>query len=80
MGFAPYLIIEQSHCEVQHYFRLPDNKWGVEILTDLAHSVAIPALDLSLSLRDLYEGIDLSPAPEWNLAEEEGAYVPQEKG
>ncbi|TAE55210.1 MAG: Uma2 family endonuclease [Bacteroidetes bacterium] len=65
-----YLLVEQQHCEVQHFRRQAEGQpWEVcfyEYITDV---IALPELDLHLRLTDVYEGIVFGP--ELTLAQEE---------
>ena len=59
-----YILIEQSICDIQHYRRRADQSWEVLLYEELKQSIAIPELDLQLSLADIYDGIEFGPEPD----------------
>ncbi|GAB4413467.1 MAG: Uma2 family endonuclease [Bacteroidia bacterium] len=71
-----YLLIGQTHCEVQHFSRSSgDAPWQMCFYEDPADSIFIPELDLHLALADLYLGIDFGPESH-EIAEEQAYYGP----
>lgn len=69
-----YLIIEQTHCEVQHYRRREDQSWEVLFYESLEEEIPLSQLDLTLSLADLYLGVEFGPEIEYVEEEESPAY------
>lgn len=59
-----YLMVEQTHCEVQHYRRRADNSWEVLFYEDIHQHIDLPELELQLVLSDIYEGITFEPEPD----------------
>lgn len=68
-----YLLIEQKHCEVQHFRRREDESWEVLFYEEMSQQIDLPELDLRITLADLYEGVEFGPEPDV-LEEEAAAY------
>lgn len=67
-----YLLIEQQHCEVQHFRRREGSApWEVYFYEEMTDQVDIPELELTLTLASLYEGIQFGP--EVDQVQEEAA-------
>ena len=66
-----YLIIEQKHCEVQHFRRREDESWEFLFYEEMDQQIDLSELDLRIPLTALYEGVEFGPEPD--LLEEEAA-------
>jgi Uma2 family endonuclease len=62
-SLTDYLLIEQERVRVEHYRRTENNLWTVESYTLRADTFALPGLEITLSLDEIYEGVDVSEAP-----------------
>jgi Uma2 family endonuclease len=54
-----YLLIDSESQGAELYRRLPNGGWTQETMQD---SLQLPCLDIKLTLRDIYEGVDLADA------------------
>ena len=53
-----YLLVSQNAYSVEHYARREDGWWMYQAVDGLEGTLAIPALNITLALADIYEGID----------------------
>lgn len=67
-----YLVVAQELCFVQHFQRQAAGGWAFAYYADLAQSIELPELKLSLPLAEVYQGIEFGP--ELSEAEEETAW------
>ena len=72
-----YLIVEQDRRVVDRHWRDENQRWQRETLVDNGE-VALPVIDLSLTLDEIYRGVEI-PSPEERLRlrrlrEEEAVY------
>jgi len=58
--FYEYLLISQDCVQVSHYRKQHDNIWVRHDMSDLTAVIAFESIDCSLSLRELYEGVDFT--------------------
>ncbi|RYG70890.1 Uma2 family endonuclease [bacterium] len=56
-SFRNYLLVEQSRIEVEHRFRDENGHWATQIFRNLDDEIALPAIDCTLKLSDIYEEI-----------------------
>ena len=56
-----YVLVSQSRILVDSYLRTDHNTWELTTLRQLTDKLPVPALNLRLSLADIYEDIDISP-------------------
>lgn len=68
-----YLLIEQTHCEVQHFRRREDQTWEMLFYEEMDQKIPIPELDLTLVVSEFYEGVEFGPEVD-RVEEEEGEY------
>jgi Uma2 family endonuclease len=54
---ADYLMIAQDKIRITHYTRIESNHWEERIYTQISENIYIKALDITLSVEDLYENI-----------------------
>jgi len=52
-----YLLVAQNSCLVEHYVRQPDNLWILSETKKLENSVALPSIQCSLALAEIYEKV-----------------------
>lgn len=55
--FQEYVLIEQTHCRVETWFREAPDLWRNTICTDLGGVAALRSLDCKLRLEEVYEHI-----------------------
>ena len=56
-----YILVSQDECRVEHYTRLPDNRWELAAYEDLADAFPIESIGCTLALRDVYDRITFAP-------------------
>lgn len=54
-----YLIVHQEHMAVEAFFRKPDGSWEERLFTAAQDEIKLPVVDLSFTLSQLYEDVDL---------------------
>ena len=60
-----YLLVSSKRPEVVVYSRIEDEKWQVEVFTDMAATIPLPLLHLELPLAEVYRKVTFPPpAPE----------------
>jgi Uma2 family endonuclease len=52
-----YLLVTQDQPQIEHYTRQADNSWSYQRHTGLASQVAIPSIQCTLKLADVYDRI-----------------------
>ena len=57
-SFREYLLIAQHRPHVTHYVKPENGKWDYEEVNDLDGSIHLPSIDCTLSLRELYRGVE----------------------
>lgn len=58
-----YVLISQDHAQVEHFARQPDGEqWLLTAVGDLQERIAFPALDLAVSLSEIYAKVEF-PTP-----------------
>ncbi len=75
-----YLLIDQYKQHIEHYARQSDNRWLLTDIDGLGATIELPSLDCSLTLADIYDGVDqLNPSrilkeeePEYDVAARPG--------
>jgi Uma2 family endonuclease len=69
-----YLIVDQERRLVEHHWRDVDGGWRHARLTERGE-VPLPCPELVLTLDEIYEGVELPPAPDGlRVREDEAAY------
>ncbi|WP_375418479.1 Uma2 family endonuclease [uncultured Hymenobacter sp.] len=56
-----YVLVSQSRLLVDSFLRTKHNTWELTTLRQLTDELPVPAINLRLSLKDIYEEIDTSP-------------------
>lgn len=59
-----YLIVAQEQPLVTMYYRDEEGAWEVARLDDLEQALTLPCPDCTLTLADIYEGVDFTQAAE----------------
>lgn len=59
-----YLVVAQEMCLVQHFYREADEDWRFRLYDDFEQTIALPAWDLDLPLREIYADVNVDPAPD----------------
>lgn len=62
-SFMEYVLVEQTHCQAETFFREEPDLWRNTIVTDPTGTLSLQSLGCSIQLADIYENIDLSPKP-----------------
>lgn len=62
-SLTDYLLVAQDDPLVEHYARLPDNRWVLAEHKGLDAVVAIASIDCTLPLADIYDKIDFDADP-----------------
>ena len=55
-GLQDYLLVDPSAVLVEHFHRVGQDEWLLHVYSDQATEVALESLDLSLSIRSIYQG------------------------
>lgn len=55
-----YLLVAQDQYEVEMFYREPTENWWVETFSSLESTLTLPCPETSLSLAEIYEGIELN--------------------
>lgn len=55
--FREYLLVSQSEPRVEQFVRVDVNEWSLRVYDDLAMTVKLGAIDLEVSMGEIYEGI-----------------------
>ena len=58
-SLAEYLLISQDKPHVEHYVRQPDNQWLLSETSDLQDTVALPAINCTLVLAEVYDKVEI---------------------
>lgn len=53
-----YLLVEQRMARIEQYTRMDNGEWKHQTVRGLESALVIPALNITLALADIYEGID----------------------
>ena len=53
-----YLLVGQNEARIEQYARLDNGHWDYHTTEGIGGNLTIPALDVTLSLADIYEGIE----------------------
>ena len=61
-SLTDYLLIEQEQIRVEHYHRAENGLWTVQSYTAPDDSFALIELEITLSLAEIYEGVEVSEA------------------
>ncbi|MDX2033319.1 MAG: Uma2 family endonuclease [Blastocatellia bacterium] len=62
-SLAEYVTVQQTRPRIEHHARQATGQWLLTIIDGLDASLPLPALSCSLSLREIFEGVEF-PAPE----------------
>jgi Uma2 family endonuclease len=62
-SLAVYLLVSQDEPRVEQFSRADDGRWSYTLASGLEDILDIPALSVSLTLADIYEGIEFIPEP-----------------
>jgi Uma2 family endonuclease len=60
-SLSDYILVSQNAARVELYHRLPEGGWHYVQVHDLADAIAIPSLNISLPLSEIYAGISFPP-------------------
>lgn len=53
-----YLLVDQQTARIEQYARMDNGHWDYKAVEGLEGMLTIPALNITLALADIYEGID----------------------
>ena len=56
---AEYVLIAQDKWHVEHYVRQPDNQWLLSETDDVHQTMALPAIECTLALGEVYDKVDI---------------------
>lgn len=59
-----YILITQEYAFIEHYIKQPDGSWLYRSYDDVEESFAIETIDCELSLREIYDRVELKEPPE----------------
>jgi Uma2 family endonuclease len=60
-SFEEYLLVSQDQPRVEVARKTPDKRWVISTYEGMDAVVNVESLDVSLPLRDIYGGVELSP-------------------
>ena len=55
-----YVLVASESISVELWSRQPDGSWRIEEAEGMDQSIEIPSIGVTLSLRELYDGVDLT--------------------
>jgi len=59
-----YVLVAQDQASVDHFARQQDGRWLLTSVTELAESLMLPALDVSVSAGEIYAKVEFPPEEE----------------
>ena len=59
-SLTDYILIEQNQIRVEHYHRTENDLWTVQVYTQRSDVFALPELEMTLALDEIYEGVEIS--------------------
>jgi Uma2 family endonuclease len=59
-SLTDYVLVSQDRAQVEHFARQPDGSWSYRLTTGLDASIAIPSINCTLKLADVYERVALA--------------------
>jgi Uma2 family endonuclease len=57
-SFQEYLLVDSESVSVEHFSKLDRGEWLLREYTSLSDTIDLRAIDLSLSLCDIYDGVE----------------------
>ena len=57
-SFREYLLVDSESISVEHFSKLDRGEWLLREYTSLSDTIDLRAIDLSLSLCDIYDGVE----------------------
>jgi Uma2 family endonuclease len=61
-SLSEYLFVSQTEYHVEQYTRQPDGKWVIADIRSLDDNIGLISIGCKLSLREIYDRVDLSKA------------------
>jgi Uma2 family endonuclease len=61
-GLRQYLLIAQDRLAIDVFTRQPDGRWLLEACTDPDTEVSLDSIGCTVSLREVYDKVDIEPA------------------
>lgn len=58
-----YLLVAQTHCQVDHFRRQDNGDWLLHTALTLEESIALDSINVTVRLLDLYDGIEFLGGP-----------------
>ena len=59
-SLTDYILIEQDQIRVEHYHRAENDLWTIQIYTERNDVFALPELEITLALEEIYEDVEIS--------------------
>jgi len=59
-SFQEYLLVDSESVSVEHFSKLDRGEWLLREYTSLSDTIDLRAIDLSLSLCDIYDGVEFN--------------------
>ncbi len=58
-----YLLVRQDEPHIEQFIRTEANQWLLQEATGLDAKLALPSLNITLALADIYERVEFTPIP-----------------
>ena len=56
-----YVLVSEEQSLIEHFIRQPGDNWILERIKDLDASLKLTSADLSLTLEEIYRGVEFGP-------------------
>ena len=75
--FQEYVLLEQDRARAEHYVRtgVSGDQWGLTVVRGLDATLELPVIGCTLSLRDVYDRVELLPDPPLRAVYEDAAWA-----
>jgi Uma2 family endonuclease len=58
-----YLLVSQKEPRIEQFIRQPNEQWLLREAAGFAATLALPSLEISISLDEVFAGVQFVPAP-----------------
>jgi Uma2 family endonuclease len=59
-SLTDYVLVSQHRAQIEHFRRQADGSWSYRLTTGVDASVAMPSINCTLKLADIYERVSLA--------------------
>jgi len=61
-SFQEYLLVDRYNYQINHYIKVGQKKWTLEEYNTLEDRVTFSRVQVSISLKDIYNKVELNPS------------------